>query len=163
MQSAQQRQHYAEQQLAQMAEQLEAFERDQADLEAKLAAVTESLSSETSRLQSLTAELQQHREQIEQRQQAFRDGQLQLNKTHQEIEQNKAAVLDLMRKRGYRFISLGDALGDQAYSLPDTFVGEEGTGWIEHWAITLGKPPQGAPVFPQWVIERSKALRLPQP
>jgi peptidoglycan/xylan/chitin deacetylase (PgdA/CDA1 family) len=72
-------------------------------------------------------------------------------------------LLDLMRKRGYYFIFLEDALGDQAYSLPDTFVGEEGTGWIEHWAITLGKPPQGAPVFPQWVIERSKALRLPQP
>jgi peptidoglycan-N-acetylglucosamine deacetylase len=72
-------------------------------------------------------------------------------------------LLDLMRKRGYRFITLEDALSDQAYSLPDTFVGEEGTGWIDHWAITLGKPPQGAPVFPQWVIERSKTLKLPQP
>jgi peptidoglycan/xylan/chitin deacetylase (PgdA/CDA1 family) len=72
-------------------------------------------------------------------------------------------LLDLMRKRGYRFITLEDALSDQAYSLPDTFVGEEGTGWIDHWAITLGKPPQGSPVFPKWVIERSKALKLPQP
>lgn len=72
-------------------------------------------------------------------------------------------VIELMRKRGYRFISLGDALGDEAYSLPDNFVGEEGTGWLEHWAITQGKPPQGAPPFPQWVIDRSKALRLPQP
>ncbi len=72
-------------------------------------------------------------------------------------------LLDVMRKRGYRFITLEDALGDQAYGLPDTFVGEEGTGWIDHWAITLGKPPQGSPVFPQWVIDRSKALRLPQP
>jgi chromosome segregation protein len=98
VQSAQQRQHYAEQQLQQMAEQLEAFERDKAELESKLAAVTESLSAESTKLQSLTTELQQHREQIEQRQQAFRDGQLQLNKTHQEIEQNKAAVLELMRK-----------------------------------------------------------------
>jgi hypothetical protein len=39
-------------------------------------------------------------------------------------------------------------------------VGEEGTGWIDHWAITQGKIPQGAPVFPQWVIDRSKELRL---
>jgi peptidoglycan/xylan/chitin deacetylase (PgdA/CDA1 family) len=70
-------------------------------------------------------------------------------------------LLDLLRKRGYRFITLEDALGDQAYSLPDTYVGEEGTGWIEHWAITQGKIPQGAPVFPQWVIDRSKALQLP--
>ncbi len=72
-------------------------------------------------------------------------------------------LIELMRKRGYRFITLADALSDEAYSLPDTFVGEEGTGWINHWAITLGHPPQGAPVFPQWVIERSQALHQPQP
>jgi peptidoglycan/xylan/chitin deacetylase (PgdA/CDA1 family) len=72
-------------------------------------------------------------------------------------------LLEVMRKRGYRFITLEDALSDQAYGLPDTFVGEEGSGWIDHWAITLGRPPKGSPVFPQWVIDRSKALRLPQP
>jgi peptidoglycan/xylan/chitin deacetylase (PgdA/CDA1 family) len=70
-------------------------------------------------------------------------------------------LLDVLRKRGYRFITLEDALSDQAYGLPDTFVGEEGSGWIDHWAITQGKPPQGAPIFPQWVIDRSKALQLP--
>lgn len=72
-------------------------------------------------------------------------------------------LIELLRKRGYRFITLGDALSDQAYSLPDTFVGEEGTGWLDHWAITQGKPPQGVPVFPQWVIDRSMALHQPQP
>ena len=70
-------------------------------------------------------------------------------------------LMDVLRKRGYRFITLEDALSDQAYSLPDTFVGEEGSGWLEHWAITQGKIPQGAPVFPQWVIDRSKTLQLP--
>jgi len=72
-------------------------------------------------------------------------------------------LLDVMRQRGYRFVSLGEALGDPAYSLPDTYVGEEGTGWLDHWAITMGKPPQGAPVFPQWVIDRAQPLRQPQP
>ena len=72
-------------------------------------------------------------------------------------------LLDVLRKRGYHFVTLEDALSDQAYGLPDTYVGEEGTGWIDHWAITLGKPPQGAPVFPHWVIERSKILHQPQP
>ena len=67
-------------------------------------------------------------------------------------------LLDVLRKRGYRFITLEDALGDQAYSLPDTYVGEEGTGWLDHWAITQGKIPQGAPKFPEWVIERAKQL-----
>jgi len=69
-------------------------------------------------------------------------------------------LLDLLRKHGYRFITLEDALGDTAYSLPDTYVGEGGTGWLDHWAITQGKIPQGAPQFPQWVIERSKQLHL---
>lgn len=69
-------------------------------------------------------------------------------------------LLDLLRKRGYRFIALGDALEDSAYSLPDTYVGEEGAGWIDHWAISQGKIPQGAPVFPQWVLDRSKQLHL---
>jgi peptidoglycan/xylan/chitin deacetylase (PgdA/CDA1 family) len=70
-------------------------------------------------------------------------------------------LLDLMRKRGYRFITLEDALSDSAYSLPDTYVGEEGSDWIDHWAITQGKIPQGAPAFPQWVLDRSNALKLP--
>jgi peptidoglycan/xylan/chitin deacetylase (PgdA/CDA1 family) len=68
-------------------------------------------------------------------------------------------LLDVLRKRGYRFITLGDALEDSAYSLPDTYIGG-GTGWLEHWAITQGKIPQGAPVFPQWVIDRTKELHL---
>ena len=69
-------------------------------------------------------------------------------------------LMNVLRKRGYRFITLEDALGDTAYSLPDDYVGEEGTGWLDHWAITQGKIPQGAPVFPQWVMDRTKELHL---
>ena len=71
-------------------------------------------------------------------------------------------LIDLLRKRGYQFVSLGDALNDSAYSMPDEFVADEGSGWIEHWAITRGRPPQNAPVFPQWVIDKANALP-PQP
>jgi hypothetical protein len=39
-------------------------------------------------------------------------------------EEHIGELLDLMRKRGYRFITLEDALSDQAYSLPDPYVGE---------------------------------------
>jgi len=72
-------------------------------------------------------------------------------------------LLQLLRKRGYQFITLQDALSDAAYSMPDEYVGEEGTGWLDHWAITRGRPPQNTPVFPQWVIDRSKALPRPPP
>jgi peptidoglycan/xylan/chitin deacetylase (PgdA/CDA1 family) len=72
-------------------------------------------------------------------------------------------LLEMLRKRGYRFITLEDALSDDAYSLPDTYVGEEGRGWIEHWAITRGQPPFGAPVFPTSIAERARPLHQPQP
>jgi len=67
-------------------------------------------------------------------------------------------LIDVMRKRGYRFVSLEDALSDQAYSLPDTYIGEEGTDWLDHWATTRGKPAQGHPIFPAWVLDLDKAL-----
>ena len=70
-------------------------------------------------------------------------------------------LLDVIRKRGYRFITLEDALSDEAYGLPDTFVGEDGPGWIDRWATTLGRPPRGAPVVPPSIVERANALPHP--
>lgn len=67
-------------------------------------------------------------------------------------------LVEVIRKRGYRFITLEDALSDQAYSMPDTYVGGEGTDWLDHWAVTRGRPAQGHPVFPQWVIDLDKAI-----
>jgi len=67
-------------------------------------------------------------------------------------------LLELIKRRGYRFITLENALGDDAYGLPDTWVGEEGRGWIEHWAITRGQPPLNAPVFPADIQARIDAL-----
>ena len=67
-------------------------------------------------------------------------------------------LIDLLRKRGYQFITLADAISDPAYSTPDDYVGE-GTGSIDHWAITRGQPLLGEPSFPQWVIDKAKELR----
>lgn len=66
-------------------------------------------------------------------------------------------LLATLRRRGYKFVTLDEALTDGAYSLPDTWVGDDGTTWIEHWATTQGKPPHDQPVFPQWVIDLSQA------
>ena len=71
-------------------------------------------------------------------------------------------LANVFRKRGYRFITLEEALGDPAYSLPDTYIGEEGTGWLIHWAVTQGKPPHDEPVFPASITQRAQALRPPQ-
>src|SRR5438477_6168499 len=98
MQAAQQRQQYAEQQLAQIAEQIAAFEQDKSAAEQKLAEVSLSLSMESETLARLTEELENNRRSIEERQESFRDGQLQLNQLTQDVEKNKSAILDLMRK-----------------------------------------------------------------
>ena len=76
-----------------------------------------------------------------------------------------AELLDLLRKRGYRFVTLDNALSDQAYGTPDEFVGEQGSGWIEHWAITRGRPPRDNPPVPKWVNDLWDALppRATQP
>jgi peptidoglycan-N-acetylglucosamine deacetylase len=71
-------------------------------------------------------------------------------------------LADLIRKRGYRFITLEDALSDQAYSLPDMYIGAEGTSWLDHWAITLGKPLQGFPTVPASIAEQYEALTKPR-
>lgn len=69
-----------------------------------------------------------------------------------------AELLALLRRRGYQFVSLQDALDDSAYSMPDEFVADGGTGWLDRWAITRGRPPQNTPEFPQWVIDRAKNI-----
>lgn len=68
-------------------------------------------------------------------------------------------LLDLIKKRGYRFIKLEDALEDAAYGMPNTYVGVEGMSWLEQWGISKGKPPQGAPEFPPKIAEMTKAMR----
>ncbi|HKS66921.1 MAG TPA: polysaccharide deacetylase family protein [Candidatus Acidoferrales bacterium] len=72
-----------------------------------------------------------------------------------------ADLAALLRKRGYSFITLDEALTDSAYNLPDNYVGE-GTGWLDQWAITQGKMPPNEPPFPAWVQERANALHQPQ-
>lgn len=41
----------------------------------------------------------------------------------------------------------------------DEYVGEEGTNWLDHWAVTRGYPLQGVPEFPAEMAARAKALQ----
>jgi chromosome segregation protein len=97
-QSARQRQEYANQQLAQIAEQSATLKEDQTQLTAKRAALAQSLEEEKKNLQTLTAELAGRREQINQRQQAFGDCQIGLASLDQRRERAKGAILDGMRQ-----------------------------------------------------------------
>lgn len=48
-------------------------------------------------------------------------------------------VVVMLKKRGYEFITLEDALNEPAYSSPDTFTGAAGISWLHRWAITKGR------------------------
>jgi peptidoglycan/xylan/chitin deacetylase (PgdA/CDA1 family) len=61
-------------------------------------------------------------------------------------------LLDMFRRRGYRFVSLDAALADPAYGLPETYVGRGGFSWIHRWSKTQGLPAKGEPDPPPWVI-----------
>lgn len=45
----------------------------------------------------------------------------------------------MFKKRGYKFVSLETALKDEAYRLPDTYVGPAGISWLHRWALEKGK------------------------
>lgn len=66
----------------------------------------------------------------------------------------------LLRKRGYQFVSLDQALEDQAYASPDSYVSDVGLTSIDHWAIERGMPdpPDAKPQIDKWVQEKYEAI-----
>jgi peptidoglycan/xylan/chitin deacetylase (PgdA/CDA1 family) len=61
-------------------------------------------------------------------------------------------------RRGYRFVTLEEALQDEAYRLPDTFVGAPGNSWLNHWEVTAGRKPVPTPDASKWILEAHSAL-----
>jgi chromosome segregation protein len=98
VQSAKQRQAWAADQLRQIGEQHDQFIADGKAAADRLAEVEASLESDLAMLTELTEQLASRRQEIDRRQQAHRDTQLRLNTVEREIEQHKAAILDLMRR-----------------------------------------------------------------
>jgi peptidoglycan/xylan/chitin deacetylase (PgdA/CDA1 family) len=47
-------------------------------------------------------------------------------------------LLQMMKGRGYRFVTLERALQDEAYRLPDKHVGRMGASWLYRWATAKG-------------------------
>jgi peptidoglycan/xylan/chitin deacetylase (PgdA/CDA1 family) len=70
-------------------------------------------------------------------------------------------ILERFRRRGYRFVSLTQALRDAAYQTEDRYQGAQGPVWLHHWSLALGQPssPAEEPDIPKWLIELDKATR----
>jgi peptidoglycan/xylan/chitin deacetylase (PgdA/CDA1 family) len=60
-------------------------------------------------------------------------------------------VIEMMRRRGYTFVSLDDALRDPAYRSRDTYVGEVGISWLQRWLVTRGQPFRKEPYLPEFM------------
>jgi len=50
-------------------------------------------------------------------------------------------LITRMKKRGYQFISLEEALRDKAYKLEDQFIARAGISWLQRWAYTQKHQP----------------------
>ncbi|NIM97032.1 MAG: polysaccharide deacetylase family protein [candidate division Zixibacteria bacterium] len=59
-------------------------------------------------------------------------------------------LAQMMKKRGYRFISLSEALKDKAYSLPDAQV-KKGLSWLHRWMIAKGLEMRPEPLEPEFI------------
>ncbi|MDP3583303.1 MAG: polysaccharide deacetylase, partial [Ignavibacteria bacterium] len=56
----------------------------------------------------------------------------------------------------YEFVTLEEALKDEAYKSPDTFIKNNGISWIHRWAITQGKKKDlfgNEPEASKWVSD----------
>ena len=63
----------------------------------------------------------------------------------------------MFRQRGYRFVTLEEALKDDAYRLPDTYVGPAGISWLHRWAREKGREfiVPDEPKVPEFVMKAS--------
>ncbi|HEX2122064.1 MAG TPA: polysaccharide deacetylase family protein [Thermoanaerobaculia bacterium] len=66
------------------------------------------------------------------------------------------ALAAMIRKRGYRFITIEEALRDPAYGRKDAYVGRRGLSWLHRWALDAGKPAPMQPPVPEWIDELAR-------
>ena len=63
------------------------------------------------------------------------------------------ALAAMLKQRGYRFISLDEALRDSAYAMQPGFSGIEGESWLDRWARHAGLRPMQQPAVPGFVTQ----------
>ena len=65
-------------------------------------------------------------------------------------------IVRMLNGRGYKFITLEEALKDTAYASEDKLIGAAGISWIHRWAITRGVAKdffKGEPATPSFVMK----------
>lgn len=66
-------------------------------------------------------------------------------------------LIAMFKRRGYRCVDLETALKDEAYRLPDTYIGPAGISWLHRWAREKGKEfiVPDEPKVPDFVLKLS--------
>lgn len=59
----------------------------------------------------------------------------------------------MLTGRGYRFVSLAEALADPAYARADSYVARNGVSWLHRWMTTSGGELEREPEPPPWVMD----------
>lgn len=54
--------------------------------------------------------------------------------------------------RGYRFVTLDEALTDPLYARPDPHIAPGGLNWLHRWTRAAGRPLQPEPAPPAWIV-----------
>jgi peptidoglycan/xylan/chitin deacetylase (PgdA/CDA1 family) len=64
-------------------------------------------------------------------------------------------IATMLERRGYRFVSLEEAVADEAYRSADTYTGRGGITWLHRWALSLdprGEIVKDEPRTPKWIM-----------
>ena len=68
--------------------------------------------------------------------------------TDSELNADSADELfQMIRDRGYEFVTLDEAISDEAYKSEDNFVNVQGISWLQRWGITKGWQWRNEPWF----------------
>ncbi len=67
-------------------------------------------------------------------------------------------LIEMMKKRKYSFVSLGEALKDKAYTMPEG-THSRGPSWIQRWMIAKGLQPESHPEVSKFIQELNQKYR----
>jgi beta-lactamase regulating signal transducer with metallopeptidase domain/peptidoglycan/xylan/chitin deacetylase (PgdA/CDA1 family) len=70
-------------------------------------------------------------------------------------------MLSMLERRGYRFVTLDEAVRDEAYTQPETYAGDWGVSWLQRWAFTKFGSFREEPHLPPSMWQFSKGEGVP--
>jgi peptidoglycan/xylan/chitin deacetylase (PgdA/CDA1 family) len=67
-------------------------------------------------------------------------------------------MVEMIKGRGYAFVTLEHALEDKAYLLSDGYAGAKGPSWLHRWGYTMGLELPAEPREPEFIKELYRAV-----